>query len=256
MIDPHDEIRAFWDRDAETYDRSPSHSGTEPLEAAAWRAALLRHLPPQPARILEVGVGTGTMSLMAADLGYRVTGLDLSPGMLAAARKKAESLGVEQESVIGSAEEPPPGPFDAVIVRHLMWTLPDPVAALRAWRAVATRGRLVLYEGVFARVGRAAEVRRRATEFVRKAYGILHEHRGEYSPELLAALPLAGAATPAPMLEAVGEAGWQQVQLERLRDVEWARRTASPPLLGWLESVPRFAVLAQSNEGPGSAGEA
>src|SRR6266516_7785124 len=119
MTDPHEELRTFWDRDAESYDRSPSHSATDPVEAPVWRAALLRHLPPPPATILDGGAGTGAMSLLAAELGYRVTALDPSPGMLAALRKKADVLGLDVETVIGQADEPPPGPFDAVMERHL-----------------------------------------------------------------------------------------------------------------------------------------
>ena len=40
MTDVHDLIREFWDRDAATYDDSASHAVSDPLEAAAWRAAL------------------------------------------------------------------------------------------------------------------------------------------------------------------------------------------------------------------------
>ena len=29
----HDRLRQFWDLDAEVYDRSPTHAGTEPVEA-------------------------------------------------------------------------------------------------------------------------------------------------------------------------------------------------------------------------------
>jgi SAM-dependent methyltransferase len=186
------------------------------------------------------------MSLLAADLGHRVTALDLSPGMLAGARKKADAMGLELETVIGPATEPPPGPFDAVIERHLAWTLPDPVAAFRAWHAVAPTGRLVLFEGIFDRAGLVQRARSSAAHAVRKALGVSHDHHGRYSDQLLSALPLAGAASPLAFVEAVREAGWRSVRLERLRDVEWARRISSPILLGWLEMIPRFAVVAEA----------
>jgi hypothetical protein len=48
------------------------------------------------------------------------------------------------------------------------------------------------------------------------------------------------------MLEVAVEAGWSRLRIERLRDVEWARRLAAPPLLGALEAVPHFALLAQA----------
>ena len=246
MADPHDELRDFWNRDAETYDRSPAHSASDPVEAPMWRAALARYLPPPPARVLDVGAGTGAMSLLAADLGHRVTALDLSPGMLAAARKKADALGLDVETVIGNATDPPPGPFDAVIERHLAWTLPDPVEAFGAWRTAAPAGRMILFEGIFDRAGFAQRVRSSAAHTVRKALGVSHDHHGRYSDELLAALPLARATSPMAYVEAVREAGWRSVRLERLRDVEWARRISSPILLGWLEMVPRFAVVAEA----------
>jgi hypothetical protein len=34
--------------------------------------------------------------------------------------------------------------------------------------------------------------------------------------------------------------------MERLRDVEWARRMAAPWPLGWLETVPQFAIVADA----------
>ena len=247
MTDVHERLRGFWDLDAESYDRSPSHAASDPVEAAAWRAAMARFLPPVGASVLDVGAGTGAMSLLAADMGYRVTALDLSPEMLDHARRKAERRGLRMETVVGRATQPPPGPFDAVLERHVLWTTPDPPAALRAWRAVAPGGRLVLFEGVFNRTGAMFKLRGAAGHALRRALRIRHEHHGRYGPDLLAELPLASAVSPAPMLEAVTGAGWRHVRLERLRDVEWARRIAThPPVLGWLESLPHFALVAEA----------
>src|SRR5881409_3947202 len=147
MPELHDDIRDWWDADAAHYDRSAGHALTDPVEAAAWTASLERFLPAPPSRVLDVGAGTGALSLIAAELGHDVTALELSEGMLDSARRKTEDRGLSISFVVGSAEEPPEGPFDAVIERHLAWTLPEPVGALRAWRASAPTGRLVLFEG-------------------------------------------------------------------------------------------------------------
>lgn len=246
MAEVHDRIRDWWDRDAHTYDRSASHTMADPVEAAAWRAALERFLPSPPSRVLDVGAGTGAMSLLAGELGHRVTSLDLSSGMLERARAKAREQGLEIEFVVGPAEEPPPGPFDAVIERHMIWTSPDPVLALRAWREVAPQGRLALFEGKWGGSGPGQWVRDAAVEILRRIYRIPPEHHAPYDARILAQLPLARLTSPQPLIDAVREAGWRAVRLSRLRDVEWARRAVGPPLLGWLESVPRYAIVAEA----------
>lgn len=246
MADVHDSIREWWDRDAHTYDDSASHAVSDPVEAAAWRAAMSRLLPPAPARVLDVGAGTGAMSLLAAELGHRVTALDLSPGMLEKAKAKGESRGLDVEFVVGPADDPPAGPFDAVIERHVLWTTPEPVRALRAWRKAAPEGRLVLFEGTWAGTGALQQLRDRVAGMLRRAYRVADDHHAPYEPEILAALPLARLASPAPMIQAVAEAGWRAVRVHRLRDVEWARRTTAHPLLGWVEHVPRYAIVADA----------
>lgn len=246
MTDVHERLRQWWDLDASTYDDSPSHALGEPVEAACWRAALRRHLPEPPASVLDVGAGTGAIGLLAAELGYEVTALDLSPNMLARATRKAEARGLRIRTIVGAATEPPDGPFDAVVERHLMWTTPDPIAALSAWRTSAPHGRLVLFEAIIGRKSGLVRARDWLTDATRRVQGTAHDHHAPYDPEILASLPLVGATTLQPLLDAVGAAGWSRVRVERLRDVEWARRRSAGPLLGWLEHVPRFAVLADS----------
>jgi SAM-dependent methyltransferase len=247
MADVHDHLREFWNRDAETYDRAASHSVSDPLEEAAWRAALRDALPETGARVLDVGAGTGSLSLLAADLGYRVTALDLSPGMLAKARTKAADRGLEIELVEGLATAPPPGPFDAVIERHLVWTTPDPVAAMSAWREVVVPGgRLVLFEGVWGSTAPVDRVKGALAELLRTTMGTPPDHHAPYPPEVLAQLPLGAMPSPAPLLLAVREAGWRGLRVKRLRDVEWAGRLREPWPLGWLESMARYALAADA----------
>jgi SAM-dependent methyltransferase len=242
MGDVHDRIKAFWDRDSETYDRSPSHALTDPLEAAAWRAVLRRHLPGRGRRVLEAGAGTGSITLLLAELGHRVTALDLSEAMLARARGKLAHLDVE--FVVGPADRPPPGPFDAVVERNMLWTNPDPVRTLTAWREVAADGgRLLLLEGVHG--GFFSELRERVAVLLRRVAGIPEDHHEEYDPELWSALPLAGTTSPGPLVDAVGRAGWTRIRLERLRDVEWIRRQAPPRFVNALDTPPLYAVAAE-----------
>ena len=247
MSDVHDSIRDFWDRDAETYDLSASHAVSDPLEAAAWRSALRRALPEPPVSVLDAGAGTGSLSLLAAELGYRVTALDLSEGMLSKARRKAAARGLELSFEVGSAMAPPDGPFDAVIERHVLWTMPDPVGALRAWRKVtAPGGRLVLFEGVWGSLAPADRAKHAVAGMVRRAMGIADHHHAPYPDEVLEALPLARMPSPTPLVDAVYESGWTGVRIQRLRDVEWAARLHEGWPLGWLEHAPRYALIADS----------
>ncbi|HET7235157.1 MAG TPA: class I SAM-dependent methyltransferase [Actinomycetota bacterium] len=242
----HDRIRDFWDADSHTYDEAVSHAISDPLEAAAWRQALREALPEPPARVIDVGAGTGALSLLAAELGHEVTALDLSAGMLSRAQDKAHERGFQDRMtfVVGSATEPPQGPFDAVIERHVLWTVPDPVFALERWREVAAR--LVLFEGVWGSTNPAQRAREAAAETLRKLMRIPEDHHAPYPEDVLAELPLARLPSPVPLIDAVYEAGWRAVRIKRLRDVEWAAELHERWPLGWLERKPRYALVADA----------
>jgi SAM-dependent methyltransferase len=241
-----DRVRSFWDLDAAVYDHEASHHPATAAERAAWSAALHRHLPRPTARILDVGAGTGFLSLMAAALGHRVTALDLSSEMLSRLQAKAEAAGLSVETVHGAAHEPPAGPFDAVISRHLLWTLPQPRRALTSWRGtVPSGGRLLLFEGMWGRADPVEAARQRVRHAIRRLRRRPSGHHGDYDRDLLACLPLAGRSHPETVVTEVEAAGWGTPWLERLPDVEWTRRLALPPFDRLLGVTPSFVVIAE-----------
>ncbi|EGG45958.1 class I SAM-dependent methyltransferase [Streptomyces griseoaurantiacus] len=142
-----------WEALAATFDEEPDHGLGDPRIRAAWAGRLRRWLPGSPGDLLDLGCGTGSLSLLAAEAGHRVTGVDASPAMLDRARAKL--AGRDAEFLRGDAAAPPVGGrrFDAVLVRHVLWTLPDPAAALRHWHGLLrSGGRMVLVEGVWGTV--------------------------------------------------------------------------------------------------------
>jgi hypothetical protein len=132
--------------------------------------------------------------------------------------------------------------------RHLAWTLPDPVAAMTAWRTVVVPGgRLILFEGSWAGEGPAVRVTDALADMVRRLRGVdRHDHHAPYPSDITDALPLGHVSSPAPFVRAVADAGWAAVRLERLPDVEWTQRIREPWPLGMLESRPRYAIVADA----------
>jgi SAM-dependent methyltransferase len=141
-----DAIR-MWDGEAAAFDAEPDHGLADPDVREAWRALLLGALPPAPARVADLGCGTGTLSLLLAEEGYDVTGVDFSPEMVRRARAK---VGDAVRVLEGDAADPPlaEASYDVVLCRHVLWALPSPAAALARWVSLlAPGGRLVLVEG-------------------------------------------------------------------------------------------------------------
>lgn len=242
--DALDDIRRFWDDDAAVYDDSAGHRPRDPAVTAAWAATLAGLLPPAPARVLDCGAGTGFLSLVAARAGHRVTALDLAPRMLEQLAVAAAAEGLDITTVAGPADTVPSGTFDAVMERHLLWTLPDPGAALRAWRAAAPEGRLVVVESVWGRADPVERVRARARSTLRWLRSTPPDHHGEYAAELRAGLPFGNGTPPAAVVAEVTAAGWPSPRLVRLRDVEWAERRSAALPERVVGVPPRFAVVA------------
>jgi ubiquinone/menaquinone biosynthesis C-methylase UbiE len=113
---------------------------------------LVRLAAPAPGeRALDAGCGRGaaTMALAAAvGSAGRVTGIDLSPRMIEAlgadlAKKRISH--VDLRVMDASSPALPPAGYDLVVSSLVVFFLPDPPAALTAWRRlIAPGGRLAM----------------------------------------------------------------------------------------------------------------
>ncbi|WP_435828362.1 class I SAM-dependent methyltransferase [Saccharopolyspora shandongensis] len=100
--------------------------------------------------VLEVAIGTGlNLGLYADDV--RLTGVDLSPGMLDHARRRAEEMGREVALSVGDAQrlEFPDASFDTVVCTFSLCAIPDDrVAVGEMKRVLRPGGRLLLADHV------------------------------------------------------------------------------------------------------------
>ncbi|WP_394615841.1 class I SAM-dependent DNA methyltransferase [Lentzea sp. JNUCC 0626] len=114
------EVREFWDRHAATFDEEPDHGLLDPAVREAWTRLLVPLMPKPETRVVDLGCGTGSLSVLLAQAGHRVSGVDLSGRMVAAARAKAKAAGVEAEFTEGDAAKPPyePGTADTAGARR------------------------------------------------------------------------------------------------------------------------------------------
>lgn len=82
----------------------------------------------QPAHICDFGCGSGEMACRLGRMGYRVTGLDVSPELIELARHRAELDGVsDRVSFIvadGASDTLPKNEFDAVLAMSVLHHLP------------------------------------------------------------------------------------------------------------------------------------
>ncbi|MEU4406114.1 class I SAM-dependent methyltransferase [Streptosporangium sp. NPDC023963] len=147
-------IASFWNAFAASFDEEADHGLRDPHVKAAWAERLRSWMPASPADVLDLGCGTGSLSLVLAEQGHRPVGVDLAPLMVEQARRKLTAAGFDATMMVGDASDPPARAgtaFDVILSRHLLWTLPDPQEALRRWIGLLRPGgRLVLVEGRWA----------------------------------------------------------------------------------------------------------
>lgn len=139
-----------WDTAAPQFDNEADHGLRDPVVRAAWQELLLAWLPPNPVRVLDIGCGTGSLSVLAAEAGHTVTGVDFSPAMIALAREKASVQGLSIDFHVADAKNLvfPGQAFDVILCRHLLWALSDPAAVLQRWQSLLSpEGQMILIEG-------------------------------------------------------------------------------------------------------------
>jgi demethylmenaquinone methyltransferase/2-methoxy-6-polyprenyl-1,4-benzoquinol methylase len=130
-----------------TYDRAASvlSFGQDPR----WRRFLVSRVPDEALRVLDVACGTGAVALELAQRvpERHVIGIDQSPEMLAAGRRRIGAAGLEARIALreGRAEALPfdDGEFDALTFTYLLRYVDDAQATLRELARVVRPGGVV-----------------------------------------------------------------------------------------------------------------
>ena len=209
-------VAQHWNSRADRFDELPNHALQNEAQHQSWRNLLRRVLGSPPLQVLDLGCGTGFLTLLLAELGHAVTGIDLAPEMLALARQKAARAGLTVELRLGDAEAPaaPDSSSDLIVARHLIWTLPNPARAVQAWRRVLRPGgRLALIEGQWGPQGMQAEYE--------------HIHRQ---------LPFYGGQPAETLVTFLSVQGVRDVSIEPLMDAT---------LWGQLPQHPRYLIMGR-----------
>ena len=218
--EPQDQITKFWSMVAPGYEDRGSNVaeyGTD--EYRLWLHAVGAVLPDEPSDVVDLATGTGFLALIAAELGHRVTGMDLSTEMLSLAERTARERGLDVRFAPGDAVAPAVGPHsvDVVTNRHLLWTLREPEKAMANWlRMLRPDGLVLSVDGFwFAHEG----------EKDPDSPNVFDQH---YSPATRAALPFMGLADTGPIVETFERAGYTDVQAEYLPALTNVQAGATP----------------------------
>jgi len=128
--------RRVWDKSAPSYDKQIAFF--EKIQFGGGREWLGERAH---GRVLEVAIGTG-LNLPHYPADTTITGIELSPAMLAVARRRAADLGRDADLREGDAEHLPfdGASFDTVVCALSLCTIPDPPAAIGEMRRVLVPG--------------------------------------------------------------------------------------------------------------------
>ena len=117
-----------------------------------WRRKVIRMVGAEPVKeLLDVATGTADLAILASSVAERVTGVDISDGMLAQGRVKVERKGLQTRVTLQQADSTAlpfaDGSFDAVTVAFGVRNYEDLERGLREMlRVLRPGGRLFILE--------------------------------------------------------------------------------------------------------------
>ncbi len=250
------ENRAYWSNRASTYSEvnreeltTDSHSRWQRLldSKIQQRFSLLKR---STVHVLEIGTGPGFFSILLAELGYRVTAIDLTPNMLAEAKRNAGLLADHITFMEMNAEQLqfPDNTFDVILSRNLTWNLPHPEQAYSEWLRVLKPSGLLLnfdanwYHYLFdEKAGQAYRQDRENSA----AQSVGDQNVGEHfdiMEDIAVRIPLSKIMRPQWDVDILGALGMQVTPDERIWQHVWSRQEKIN-----FASTPMFLIEARKH---------
>jgi len=132
--------RALWDSRAEAYDDRVMQTFTEAYRLTS--EAILEVVNPS-SNVLEMGCGTGIVTVEIAPNVREMTGIDISPKMIARAQEKARRQNLKNVTfkVLDASELPfPDHAFDVILLPNLLHLVPQPEKVIKESRRLLKPG--------------------------------------------------------------------------------------------------------------------
>lgn len=227
-------IKKRWDESSKCYDQFHGHGIKSEEERIAWMQTLeqvLSRMDFESDKILDVGCGTGEMSLLLAEMGHHVTGIDLSYEMLSIARSKANARNLKVVFEPGDAESLlfEDETFDVVINRHLLWTLPNPKKALLEWKRVIRKGGLIIIiDALWKNDSWDGKIRQILSDFCILVLERRNPRKGWYPSDINSALPHPYGMCANLAKSYLQEANYRDIELRFLEDIRNIQRRNMP----------------------------
>jgi SAM-dependent methyltransferase len=130
-------IRKNFDRRANQYLRNPITQWVGRSELAALRSMISPAAEPGISPALDFGCGTGRVTSMLLELGYRVTGYDLSPRMLDQARA---AFGERPDVIFTSDSQALQSTWPLIVSLGVVDYYPDSSSLWKDWQGLLSAG--------------------------------------------------------------------------------------------------------------------
>ncbi len=171
-----EQLTAYYEGPGREQTLEQESSGHGALEFERTKEIVLRHLPPAPAVVADIGGGPGRFALWLAELGYEVLHREIVPSFVDEVNRAAQDKGLAVESAVGDARwlDLDDESVDAVLLLGPLYYLPseeDRLAVLREARRVVRPGGPVYGAGI--------------SRWASRMDGMLRERMYERGPQML-----------------------------------------------------------------------